>query len=100
MDYQELKAALLGSESPDFESVKALVEEHDRLLSEHGGFVESAQEKVALLSGNIDKLNQQLSELKAKNYDLLMQVPATPEPAPEPVDEPAGVDSLFEMKVK
>lgn len=97
MNFDELLEALRGDDPP--ETI------YDDLSSAYHTAVEGSAAKIAESEGVIEALNDEISKLKAQNFDLLMAAPAEPSESSEsededeaPVDRPANYDDMFDYE--
>lgn len=98
MDIEELITALISEEPPD--SVYDDLRGGWNRLAELN---ESGTAKIDELTAMLAAATEEIASLKARNYDLMMAIPANDEPEettddPSEDGEPQSYDDLFEEK--
>ena len=75
-------------------------ETRNKIVSVTGGGVHPLAAKIAEMTGAVEASNQELTALKARNWDLMQAVGSDPtEPADDPGDDDGyngGIEALFE----
>ena len=102
MDIEEILARLQadppeGGYSRD--DINVIIKAYTDGSLERQSLVENSAARVQQLELDNKVKDEEITRWKAKNFDLMMQVPGIVQPKPsEPDQGPMGIDALFERK--
>lgn len=93
MKLEDIKAALKDADNAD--EMFAFLDEMKKTSDDNIALVDSSKAKIEELSTNNQQLLKSMSELKAKNYDLLMAQDAGKNTDANSEGDEITLDSLF-----